>query len=573
MRSKRFPNRIAYLSTLPGEKCGISTYTSYLSSAVAEHYHTAIYRDLHSGVPSDSLIHSQVEFGVFPDPRLILGSDFADAVKVCTWHTILRNPFAHIVEYVQDVDREYDAHIVHTVLGKQWLLPYVTKPVHMIPHGALLWNPVSREEARAKLGIPKKTELAFCFGFAADSKGFGELMDGAKRVRRPYFKLVVSGAIHGVVKEETEKEVLRLKRMTHGKADILGQFLSEEDINLWASAADVLVFNYKTPSEISSASGAMKRILAAGKPMVCVDDNRLEELVAGQHCLKYVAGDMEDFAVAMETVLGDQEIAALLGNNCRQLAERLSWKNTAKRHLQLYGQLIDDCFGPNYYDEAYFDTGDKTYLTPQGDEKRWGYLSTSTVNWQGWEAVVDGLKEIGVQQLLDVGTGTGGLVHFARLAGVNAKGCDFSDYAVEHAFGLAKDFVDLADVRKGLPYKDEEYAWVTACDLLEHIRLEDLEKAIAEVRRVAKKYVFYNIGSAMQDSGQDFVLEKGKLPDKEHLVTTVAGHVTVKPCQWWRNFLRNDKWLLRDDLVRKFRDAVPPEVLSNWQCILIEERR
>ncbi|MBW2674410.1 MAG: glycosyltransferase [Deltaproteobacteria bacterium] len=571
-----FPTSIAYLSTLPRERCGVATYTDWLAKAVSKHYHVGIFRNIRAGVPEDALIHAQCEFGIFQDWRDLVSEEFEGNYKICTIHTVLRDPHPFHLEYYQALDEEYDAFIVHTALGKQWLSRYVSKPVYLIPHGSLLWDPIPRDEARKRLGLPLNAEIAFGFGFAAETKGFDEAIEAAGRIKRPKFRLVVSGSPHGILRKHTEREIRRLKRMAGKNAMVLGRYLGEDEINLWASASDVLVFNYKTPPFVASASGALKRVLAAGRPIVCVDDNRLEELVAGQHALKFRAGDLDEFAHAIEVLLEDREIAERLGRNCRILAEQTSWDRVAERHMDLYGKIVGG-FDVAYYDDpAYFDVGvggelGKPYRDPGGELKRWGYVQLSTVNWLGWRDVVRGLKEVfNPKRLLDVGTGVGGMVHYAREAGIEARGCDFSRYAVEHPFGSARGFLDLADARE-LPYPDRSFDLLTYMDIMEHIYEEDLPRVVSEAQRVSSRYIFYNI-SVAGEGEPEIVLERGRLPPKDVIPSVVPGHVNVRREGYWRRVLANEKWRLRDDLVERFRKAVPEEVIKQWRCIIVTER-
>lgn len=573
-----FPCSIAYLSSLPDERCGISTYTQYLSEAVGKHYHVGTYRNIRAGVPEDGLIHSQCEFGIFPNEGDLLSDVYANNPKVVTWHTVIKNPHPHHLQYCQAIDQEYDAHIVHTVLGKKWLSGYVSNPVYLIPHGTLLWNPLPKEEARKKLGLPTDAEIGFCFGFGAETKGFGEVVYVARRLeRRPKFLLIISGAVHPIVREHGEKVLKQLRANAGKNVLVLGKYISERDVNLYASACDVLIFNYRTPSYISSASGALKRVLAAGKPIVGPYDNRLDELVDGYHILKFQRGDLDDFEQTLELVLSDHEVAERLRRNCRALAEQTSWERIAEKHMEVYGKVVGDAFSPEYYDRAYFDVGaddpGKIYRTSGGEVKRWGYVESSTKNWLGWIEVVKGLRQVlRPRKILDVGSGVGGFVHFARKAGLDARGCDFSPYAVEHAFRTARGHLDLADVRD-LPYEDNSYDLVLCLDLMEHLYEEDLPRAISELRRVSSKYIFYNIGTTMQEDEGEFVLKRGQLPPKEMLATSIAGHCNVRTESYWRKALSSDKWRLRDDLVEEFRRVVPEPVLLNWRTILILTER
>lgn len=574
---RTFPASIACLSTLPGTACGIATYTKWLAESLSKHYPTGTFRDINHGVPRDAMILSSIEFGIFEKTNMLLNEAYEPNYKVAIWHTVLRGPVEQYLKYIREIDADYDVHIVHTVVQKTWLSKYVSKPVHIIPHGTLVWDPVPAGEAKEKLGLPGDMKIAFVFGFAADNKGLEEIISVSKKVNIPNFRLVMSAGVNTTSKEAEEYTGYIRDYLMRSALDtnvmVLGKYLTEEEINLWASAADVLIFNYKTPPYVGSASGAMKRVLAAGKPIICVNDNRLEELVDGQHCLKFHAGDIDGFARCITTLLSDRDTADKMGKNCRTLAEQTSWDRTADKFLKLIGETVKG-FGQDYYDEEYFAgrQGGKTYAGPEGEEKKWSYYNPDG-EWLGAEYVIKGIKTIlNPENMLSVGEGRGTFCAYARDAGIISTGIDFSRWAVEHPYPRAKGLLEIGDVRD-LKFEDKSYELVFASDIMEHIYLDDLPKAISEIQRVAKKWIFYNIGASMSDDTKgDLIVEKNRLPPRERLVTTVAGHVTVKSEAWWREKLGGDRWVFRDDLVAEFRKIVPTLVLANWKCVLIAKR-
>ncbi len=580
-----FPTSISFLSTVPDEQCGISTYTNYLCHALNKKYPANIFRDINRDVPDNSAIVAQIEFGIFPPDndqykQMLLNKKYSDNWKFAMWHTVFREPTGPILKYIQEIDKEYDMHLVHTVVQKTWLSRVVNKPVEIIPHGTLLWDTMEKDAAKKIISkeysglISESDRIMFAFGFAAENKGLEQLVDAAKLVKTPNFKLVISGAPHGAAKEFTQRIIDSLKkRVDTGNVVILGKHLADDEINLWASAADILVFNYTTPPHVSSASGAMKRVLAAGKPILCVDDNRLEELVNGQHCIKYTMGNKSDLIKSIDMLLSDSEMANKLGRNCRLLAEQTSWDKIADKYEDIISRLAGT-IGPEYYDEEYFIgiSGGKKFVDPSGEFRKWSYYNEKG-EWLGAEPIMKSIKTVlNPDNMLSVGEGRGTFVAYARDAGIQAIGQDFSKWAVDNPYQRAKGLVTLGDVRD-IKFSDYSFDLVFCSDIMEHVYVEDLPKAISEIQRVSNKFIFYNIGASMgDDTKEDMVLQKNKLPPKDRQVTAIAGHVTVKSDSWWRKKLSNKKWKLRDDLVDQFRSMVPKEVLENWRCVLITER-
>ena len=228
-------------------------------------------------------------------------------------------------------------------------------------------------------------------------------------------------------------------------------------------------------------------------------------------------------------------------------------------------------FDDKYYDEAYFDTGSKTYRTVNGKTRKWGYIKSSTIGWEGWKAIAPALVKIfNPKRAIDVGAGTGTLLPYL-LPLVETWGIDFSRYAVTHPFKGARGILFQADARF-IPFVDKCFDLVLVYDLMEHVYEDDLDRVISELRRICSKHVFFNIGSIMRGDGNYFRLKKGEIPPLMYEGTAVAGHVNVSPPTYWIQKLTNKEWKLKPDLEFQFRQMVNPAIIKNWNLIIVTER-
>jgi len=119
------------------------------------------------------------------------------------------------------------------------------------------------------------------------------------------------------------------------------------------------------------------------------------------------------------------------------------------------------------------------------DKYLWIYNESGTRSYgkrnHGYFAY-DIILEMKPNTLLDVGCGKGLLVEWAKSQGIEAEGIDFaSDY------GVNGDVLDM-------PFSDNSFEMVTAFDLLEHLKPEDLEKGLNEMARVASSSWVLSIG-------------------------------------------------------------------------------
>jgi len=438
-RKRKSPIHVALLTPPFERKCGIATYSKFLFQELNRLYPVRAVKHL-SEVQPDALLHCQHEFGVFPYVDELVGERLEGNYAVATFHTVVREPVGEMLRHYHTIDQYYDAHIVHNYLAKKYLSAYTNKKIFVIPHGSLLFDPLPQDKAREMLSLPKNKKIVFSFGFMAESKGFEEIAEAAGKMKDTLF--IISGAIHDLLVEHGLQLADKLRELKPGNLIVLGKYLSEAEINCYASASDVLLFNYKTPKFVSSASGAMHRVIAAGKPVVSTFDNRLVELEDGTHVLKYEQGDLEGMVHCLSLVFEDGELAEELGKNARRLAERTSCEN--------------------WYDEEYFagTHGGKIYVTPNGKVERWSYFNPRGI-WEGCGPVAKAWVELfkpKPKNALDVGSGQGGFVAALRKHGVKAEGFDFSEYAVEHHHPECKrEWLKLHDATKPWPYKDRSF--------------------------------------------------------------------------------------------------------------------
>jgi ubiquinone/menaquinone biosynthesis C-methylase UbiE len=127
------------------------------------------------------------------------------------------------------------------------------------------------------------------------------------------------------------------------------------------------------------------------------------------------------------------------------------------------------------------------------------------------------------KKLLDAGTAKGFLVYALCQAGVDAYGVDISKYAVENAIPEVKDRVRLGTIQK-LDYPANSFDVVTAFDVLEHIKEEEIPQVCAELLRVSRKWVVVRVPTRKDPGDLD------------------TYHETVKPKQWWEKQFAAAGW-------------------------------
>ena len=154
---------------------------------------------------------------------------------------------------------------------------------------------------------------------------------------------------------------------------------------------------------------------------------------------------------------------------------------------------IPETFTAEYYDEKYFaDPVGKTFRNSNGTLEHWGYRNKEGES-SGCEPIVQAWKKMfQCKTMLDVGAARGTLIAYARQAGIEAVGFDFSEWSVnEGRYSRCKpEWLRVHDATKLWPYPDKSFDLTVALDLMEHIYLDDLPFVISELHRVSRKWIF-----------------------------------------------------------------------------------
>ena len=141
-------------------------------------------------------------------------------------------------------------------------------------------------------------------------------------------------------------------------------------------------------------------------------------------------------------------------------------------------------------------------------DERWGTDSFEDVN----SIVNEIIKTCGTGSILDVGCGMGAVVKEFCKRGIEAYGVDVASKPIEYNNKEVPDHFFNNSILE-LPFKDNNFNTVITTDCLEHIRTEDIDKAIKELFRVTKRNFYVRL-SMREDCDSRW-------------------HLTIKDREWW----------------------------------------
>jgi SAM-dependent methyltransferase len=158
----------------------------------------------------------------------------------------------------------------------------------------------------------------------------------------------------------------------------------------------------------------------------------------------------------------------------RNLEERLASKSDADRTIA------------RKFDREFFD----------GDRKH-GYGGFNYMP-RFWQPVIPTFKEYWNltkdSSLLDVGCAKGFMLHdlTSLIPGINVRGVDISEYAIDNAIDSMKPYTQVANAIQ-LPFPDDSFDVVISINTIHNLDLEECGKALQEIERVSKGKSFITV--------------------------------------------------------------------------------
>jgi len=379
--------KISYISTYPPTRCGIATYTNYLSQAlskinnelrisiIAENGAKIIKGKLFETSPCfdrkedyvqrineavarfcPDIIHIQHEFAIFnPDRRFLnLLEELKKKTKiVLTLHTVHMNETndwnieaMSIEEYNFRMSQLVDAIIVHQVSMKTELIRQSVneKLIYVIPHGTEILKQDNKIEARRKLELPENSRIILSFGFFGKIKRKELIVDALPEVLKkvPNAYVYFSGYIRDWVQEDFET-----RKLYEDKAKELGvsdhviftkRYIPNDEIYLVFDSSDVVVFPYF--QEWYSGSGGLHLAMGSFKPIVVSNIPKFEEVPREiSKELVFNPNDSSNLAKILIKLLVDNNFRENIIDIVKSYALTTSWDLIAKTHNQLYKTL------------------------------------------------------------------------------------------------------------------------------------------------------------------------------------------------------------------------------------------
>ncbi len=236
--------------------------------------------------------------------------------------------------------------IVHTEEGRDDLIARGANPrfLHLLPAGVPK-QPAPQTGGRSfreqhNLGDARLIAL---FGFISPNKGI-ELTLQVMQELPTDVHLVIAGGVRTADAEpyaETVRQRIRDMRL-QDRVTITG-YLSDEDVAEAMAASEVVL----VPHTEATGSYSVMIGLAHGRPLVTSDLACFKEIQARVPCLRlFRSGDAGHYAACLKAVLDNEVGRAEMASRARQYAEQYSWREVARKTMEIYDLAIADAQKP-----------------------------------------------------------------------------------------------------------------------------------------------------------------------------------------------------------------------------------
>ncbi len=369
--------RIAILGNHLPRQCGIATFTTDLSGAVAAELPNAdcfvvamndagqryaypprvrfevadsdiaSYRVAADYLNANKIdvVSVQHEYGIFGGKA---GNYLLTLLRrlrmpiVTTVHTILGEPDSMQRRAMNEIARLSKRLVVMSAHGAALLHNVHGVPEHkidIIPHG--IPSVPSASNTKKELGIEGKSVI-FTFGLLSPDKGIEHVIDALPAIlaRHPDTVYVVLGATHPHIKEqygESYRESLERRAQELGVDSSMifhNRFVSRGELVKFLSAADIYVTPYLKPEQ--STSGTLAYAVGSGKAVISTPYLYARELLAEGRGVLVPWRDSQSIAREVVDLLSDDAKRLALCARAAAHGRSMVWPAVARRYLQSF---------------------------------------------------------------------------------------------------------------------------------------------------------------------------------------------------------------------------------------------
>ena len=384
MKKRPSLRRVAFVGTSLPRQCGIATFTTDLTDALAalrpqtdvlivpvndlpegydypdrvwfeiEEKETASYRRAADflNINNVDVVCLQHEFGIYGGTA---GSHVLMLLRalrmpiVTTLHTILDDPDAGQRAVMAELIELSDTLVVMTRLSAELLgevYGVASDQIEIIPHGIHDVPFVDPSFHKDKFGVEGRKVL-LSFGLLGPGKGIEHVIEALPAIvaRHPDTVYIILGATHPALKRE-QGEIYRLglqqlarERGVESHVIFHNRFVSVDELTEFLGAADIYLTPYLGMAQ--AVSGTLAYAAGAGKAIISTPYRHARELLADDHGVLVPVADPDAIGRSVIDLFDHPVRRDAIRKRAYVQARETTWAKVARRYLESFAKARD----------------------------------------------------------------------------------------------------------------------------------------------------------------------------------------------------------------------------------------
>jgi beta-1,4-mannosyltransferase len=218
---------------------------------------------------------------------------------------------------------------VEAVMQAYQLPNRLLSKISIVPHGHYInsyRNTISKDQARAKLGIDNEDVVFLYLGQIKPYKGVFQLVEEFKKISNPRVFLLVAGK----PKPELLKNELENACRGNKKIRTCLEFIPDDEIQLYMNAADIVAL----PFQDILNSGSVVLAMSFGKAVICPNIGSIPEILDDRGGFLYKPDDETGLVNAMNSAL-KSDLTSMGEHNFKKI-KSFDWGMIAEKTYIVY---------------------------------------------------------------------------------------------------------------------------------------------------------------------------------------------------------------------------------------------
>ncbi|MBL7113206.1 MAG: glycosyltransferase family 4 protein [Bacteroidales bacterium] len=380
--------KFAYIGTYPPRQCGIGTFTQNLNESMtnsgngssSEHEGIIVaLNDLETGYDYPNEVKYTIrqqhqrdyiqaakyinysgadvcilehEYGIFGGESGVYILPLLHRLEIplmVTLHTVLKTPSYTEKAIMQEISKMSSRLVVMSNKAIQFL----TK-VYQIPAGklALLEHGVpdlnfDQAESKEQLNWENRKVL-MTFGLLSRNKGIETVINALPRVveKHPDTLYMILGKTHPNVVRYSGEEYRNYLRMLikslklENHVFFLNEFVSQKDLFLYLSAADIYITPYMNEAQITS--GTLAYAVGVGAAVISTPYWHAQELLADGRGRLFDFNDSAQLSNILMELMDQPDVLKTLRKNAYDYGQKITWPKIGKDYVNLAAEVVTE---------------------------------------------------------------------------------------------------------------------------------------------------------------------------------------------------------------------------------------